>query len=423
MDVLMPQLGETVAEGKISAWFRSVGDRVNVGDNLFEVETDKTAMDVPTTVAGVVAEIRVAAGETVPVGTVVAVIADHAGVAVSTVSPKILITPIRRAERALASRASALPLTAAAPAPKAALAGRPYDPFREVRAPERNYGPARLPSGIPMTPLARRLAAEAGIDLRAVKGSGPRGRIVARDVADGLAGGRCAPVLSGKLASMFDPAFCEIVPHDAGRRRQAMQVAAAKHSVPHFYLRRDIAIDTLLALVEEVNAVDASFPITLRDCVVKALAMALTQIPEANVRWADDHMLRFREVDIAIATSAGNTKVIRTADQKSVGMIARECAASISEPNGAGFQGVSEVCDMSATGVGASAAIVRPPHVMALAIGAVGRCAVVREGQIGTESRVTLTLSCDHRAIDGVGGARLIDACAALLERPLTLIL
>lgn len=180
MDVLMPQLGETVAEGKISTWFKSVGDQVNAGDNLFEVETDKTAMEVPTTVAGVVAEIRVSAGETVPVGTVVAVI-GHAGAPVAPSTPKIHVSPAKAAERAPASRISTTTISTAA-APSKARAGRPYDPFREVRSPERNYGVARLPNGIAITPLARRLAAEAGIDLGAAHGSGPRERVVARDV-------------------------------------------------------------------------------------------------------------------------------------------------------------------------------------------------------------------------------------------------
>jgi pyruvate dehydrogenase E2 component (dihydrolipoamide acetyltransferase) len=421
MDVLMPQLGETVAEGKISAWFKSVGDQVNAGDNLFEVETDKTAMEVPTTVGGVVAEIRVAAGETVPVGTVIAIIADSAGAIKASPPATGLSAPRKPAPRAPAVAPNA-PTVAPSliGAPRAAT---PYDPFREVRAPEHNFGPARLPSGIPITPLARRMASEAGIDLRAINGSGPGGRIVASDVEAGVASAPSAPVLSGKLVGMFDPASFEIVPHDAGRRRQAMQVAAAKRSIPHFYLRRDVSLDPLLTLVEKVNALDPSPQITLRDCVVKALAMALTQVTDANVRWTDDHMLRFRQVDITIATSADNTRAIRAADHKSVGAIARECAASGTEPNGAESQGVSEVWDMSATGVGASAAIVLPPHVTALTIGAIGQYAVVREGAIAIENRCMLTLSCDHRAIDGVVGARLISACAALLERPMALML
>lgn len=420
MDVLMPQLGETVAEGKISTWFKSVGDQVNAGDNLFEVETDKTAMEVPTTVAGVVAEIRVSAGETVPVGTVVAVI-GHAGAPVAPSTPKIHVSPAKAAERAPASRISTTTISTAA-APSKARAGRPYDPFREVRSPERNYGVARLPNGIAITPLARRLAAEAGIDLGAAHGSGPRERVVARDVDASNASARPAPTLSAKLAGLFDPASFEMVPHDAWRRGQAKEIAAAKHSIPHFYVRRDAPLDSLLALIEKVSALDPASHVTLRDCVVKALAVALTQVTEANVRWADDHMLRFQQADIAVGTAEGNTKVVRAANGKGLGAIAGEIAAAESS-DAQQLYGVSTVWDMSASGVAATAAIVRPPHVMALTIGAVERCAVVREGRITVESRSTLTLSCDHRAIDGVVAARLISACAALLERPMALIL
>ena len=423
MDVIMPQLGETVAEGKISGWFKSVGDPVKAGDNLFEVETDKTAMEVPTTIAGVVAEIRVPAGETVPVGTVVAVIVDSAAAmkaSVPAAGQSARHSPHPQAP-ATALKASSV---SAAPIGGPRLAKR-YDPFHEVRAPERNFRAARLSGGIPITPLARRLAAEVGIDLRTIHGSGPGGRIVARDVEQNRVGALPAPSLSAELAGMFDPASFEIIPHDAGRHVQAMQATSAKHSIPHFYLRRDVTIDNLLALIEEVNAVDPSLHIALRDCVVKALAMALTQVPDANVRWNDDHMLRFRQVDIAVGTtSLSTTRVIRAADHKGIPAIAREYAAASSvERNSAGFPGVSEVWDRSAAGIGASAAIVLPPHVTALTIGAAERRAVVRKNNVVVEGRVTLTLSCDHRAIDGVLGARLLDACAALLERPLALFL
>src|SRR5579859_5632598 len=185
MDILMPQLGETVAEGKITTWFKSIGDAVKPGDNLFEIETDKVSMEVPATSAGVLQEIRVAAGEVAPVGAVVAVLTGAAGAAAS---------PTARASAPAVAmslpRAPVAPITQATPMPTAGLApSRPIalDPFREVRTPERNYGPAKLPSGAVVTPLARRLAGEAGIDLGGVAASGPRGRIVAHDVEAAIA--------------------------------------------------------------------------------------------------------------------------------------------------------------------------------------------------------------------------------------------
>src|SRR5215467_5215407 len=200
MDVLMPQLGETVAEGKITKWFKAAGDKVAPGDNLFEIETDKVSMEVPATEAGVLAEVRVGAGEVAPVGAVVAVIAAS-GTAVrpAASSPATAPPPLPKAPAAPA-QAPAATVAAAAPAPTPAPAPAParpiaLDPFREVRTPERNYGPARLASGVTVSPLARRLAAQAGIDLTRLAPSGAHGRILARDVktAIGSAAATAAP--------------------------------------------------------------------------------------------------------------------------------------------------------------------------------------------------------------------------------------
>jgi|tagenome__1003787_1003787.scaffolds.fasta_scaffold20987237_4 pyruvate dehydrogenase E2 component (dihydrolipoamide acetyltransferase) len=418
MDVLMPQLGETVAEGKISAWFKSVGDPVDAGDNLFEVETDKTAMEVPSTVGGVIAEIRVSAGETVPVGTVIAVIGQAgAGVAFS---PKASIRPTTAA-KPTAPKIIA-PAVSIAPAPSLARANLAYDPFREVRTPEHNYGRARLPNGAAITPFARRLAAEARIDVSAVRGSGPNGRVVGQDIEASRTAAPSASPLNAPLAGLFDPASFEIVPHNARQRLLAEQVTAAKGFIPHFYIRRDVALDPLLALLEKVDTLDPGLQITLRDCVVKALAIALTRVPDANVRWTDDQSLRFQDADIGVGTDAGGTAVVRAANGKGLRAIAKAAGAAV-DSDAFEVGGVSAVWDMSASGVDATAAIVRPPHVTALSIGTVEQRAAVREGEIVSESRSTLTLCCDHRAIDGVVGAELMSACVALLERPMMLIL
>jgi pyruvate dehydrogenase E2 component (dihydrolipoamide acetyltransferase) len=420
MDVLMPQLGETVAEGKISAWFKSVGDQVRAGDNLFEVETDKTAMEVPTLVSGVVAEIRVSAGETVPVGTIVAVI-GQAGAAVAAAAPKLPAKAAKMAEPAAAAMISPAAASAVS-APSMARVSVPYDPFREVRAPEHAYGRAGLPHGVAITPLARRLAAEARVDLGTVRGSGPQGRVVARDVEAHKAAAAPRPPPGAQLLGLFDPASFELVAHDSPQRLRAARLVAAKQSIPHFYIRRDVSLDALLALIEKVKALHPALHITLRHCVVKALAVALTQVTGANVRWGGEQMLRFRQADIALGADTGRSTVIRAANGKSLGAIAAEIAAG-TDADAQGSYGVSAVWDMSADGVSATAAIVQPPHVTALSIGAIEQRAVVRKGQIAAESRSTLTLCCDHRAIDGVAGARLMRACVTLLERPMLLIL
>src|SRR5215475_815270 len=222
MDVLMPQLGETVAEGKITKWFKSAGEKVQPGDNLFEIETDKTSMEVPAIEAGVLAEIRVPAGDVAAVGAIVAVIsADGKTTTVAT-------APATAASRPQPGRAPAPSLVPAssitAPAPRAPAAPVALDPFREVRTPERNYGPARLASGTVVTPLARRLAAESGVDLGAVHPTGPHGRIVARDIVSAVArGGRLRPATPGstpatvspeKITALYAPGSYEEVPLD-----------------------------------------------------------------------------------------------------------------------------------------------------------------------------------------------------------------
>jgi len=308
----------------------------------------------------------------------VAVIEDRVGGTVAPAAIKTPAAPKKEAERKSASSVSAAAAQMTpAQAPELRRANTPYDPFREIRPPERNYGSARLPDGTAITPLARRRAAEASIDLSRVRGSGPRGRVVAQDVAA-----------------------------HAG----AAEAAAEKHSIPHFNVRRDISLDPVLGLIEKVNAHDPALRITLRDCVVKAFAAALTQVPE----------LRLQQADIVIEAAGANAKVIRAANGKGLGAIANEAAAA---SDAAERDGVAAVCDMSARGAGAAAAIVRPPHIAALTVGAIEQGAAVHDGRITAESRCTLTLSCDHRAVDDVVGAKLMSACATVLERPMMLIL
>src|SRR5271157_4114650 len=213
MNILMPQLGETVAEGKITKWFKSAGDAVKPGDNLFEIETDKTSMEVPATEAGILREIRVLEGEVAPVGAIVGVIGDAAGATASAPSGPAPARP--------ASRVATAPVDDRAPLPASKAPQPPIklDPFFEVRTPDRNFGPARLPGGVTVTPLARRLAAEAGIDLKRLPGSGPRGRIVANDVESAprpsapqaspvpIAGGRTAE----EIKALYDPGSYEEV--------------------------------------------------------------------------------------------------------------------------------------------------------------------------------------------------------------------
>ena len=367
MDVLMPQLGETVAEGKISKWFVKAGDAVKPGDNLFEIETDKVSMEVPAIAAGTLAAIHVQAGEIAPVGAVVAII-QGSGEAVSTSKPQAPLTPakagvqgqelgprFRGDERA--ERPSATPRPA------------PMEPFREVRTPERNYGPARLPGGTTVTPLARRLAGEAGIDLTRLKGSGPHGRILARDVEEARTAPSPAPALAA--ASIM--------------------------------LTADIAIARALALCEEANTVQKT-ELELTDVVIKAWAVALQRVTPSE------------RADIALMLG-GTRSTIHDAAAKSLTAIA------LARRDGADGSASSAISIPGVAGITSIADAPRPPQTTLLSVGEPRRAPIeAPDGTVRFVTVVTVTLACDPRSLDAAQGAALLSTFKGLVERPVTMI-
>ena len=436
MDLLMPQLGETVAEGKITKWFKSAGDAVKPGDNLFEIETDKVSMEVPSTTTGTLSEIRVVAGEVAPVGAVVGIIADGSGAAAS---PSASTPP----PPPKAPPAMPAPPRAAAPAP-ARQAAQPIklDPFFEVRTPERNFGPAKLPGGITVTPLARRLAGEAGIDLSRLHGSGPYGRIVARDIQAVPRPSRAGVVSEGpsaaELKALYAPDSYDEVPLDGMRKTIAARLTQAA-TVPHFYLMTDVVIDRLLALREEANGAapkdrdgNPAFKISLNDFMVRALALALQRVPAANAIWAGDRMLRFKHSDIGIAVALEGgliTPVIRNAEAKSLSAISAEAKDLSARARGKKLQpseyqgGSSAISNLGMHNVREFTAIINPPHASILAVGAARRQAVEKpDGGVAFASMISITLSCDHRVLDGALGAELLSAIRTLIEQPVGLL-
>jgi pyruvate dehydrogenase E2 component (dihydrolipoamide acetyltransferase) len=441
MNILMPQLGETVAEGKITQWFKSAGDAVKPGDNLFEIETDKVSMEVPATEAGVLSEIRVLAGEVAPVGAVVGVIGGTVGAAASA--------PERPSAAAGAPKTAVAPPKIQPASDRASPAKAPQqpiklDPFFEVRTPERNFGPARLPGGIVVTPLARRLASEAGIDLSRLSGSGPRGRIVARDVDSAprpaVAGPAFAEGLStNQVKAFYHPGSYEEVPLDAMRKTVAARMQQAKQTIPHFYLTADFAIDRLIAIREEANAAapkdgdgNPAFKLSLNDFVIRALALALQRVPAANAAWAGDRILRFRHSDIGVAVALDGgliAPIIRAAETKSLSAISAEMkdlAARAREKKlkPADYQGgAAAISNLGMYGVREFSAIINPPQATILAVGAARRQAVEKaDGGVAFASMLTATLSCDHRVVDGALGAELLAAIKALIETPVTML-
>jgi pyruvate dehydrogenase E2 component (dihydrolipoamide acetyltransferase) len=443
MDVLMPQLGETVSEGRITQWFKAVGEAVKPGENLFEIETDKVSMEVPAITAGVLTEIRIPAGEVAPVGAVVAVIRDAAG---------------EQPQAAPAAGSAPMPASsgppripdAVGPASVARLEVRPQpfilDPFREVRTPERNYGPARLASGAIATPLARRLAGDAGIDLARVTGSGPRGRIVGRDVEAAITA-KARPVEPAiargpsavEVKALYRDAPHEEVPLDAMRRAIAARLMQAKQTIPHFYLSLDIELDNILKLRAEANAAapktkdgTPAFKLTLTDFMIKAWALALQRVAAANAVWAEDRILRFRHSDIGVAVALEGgllTPVIRQAELKTVTTISAEMKELAARARARRLMpeeyqgGSTTISNLGMHGISAFAGVINPPQATLLAIGAAHRWPVeIEGGGFRFASRMTVTLSCDHRVVDGALGAELLGAFKALIENPVRML-
>jgi len=439
MDVLMPQLGETVAEGKITKWFKTAGDEVKQGDNLFEIETDKVSMEVPSTTTGVLAEIRVAAGAVAPVGAVVGVIADGGGTTTAG-SKAIESKPLPQPADRGTGRDAPVGAVNADERPPVAL-----DPFFEVRTPQRNYGPARLPGGATVTPLARRLAGEAGIDLTQLRGSGPRGRILARDIADAPRPAGAMPHVTAagpgaaEIKALFEPGSYQEVPLDGMRRTIVARLTQATQTIPHFYLTADADIGRLTALREEANNAapkdrdgNAAFKLSVNDFIIRALALGLQKVPAANAVWAGDRILRFAHSDIGVAVALEGgliTPVIRHAETKSLSAISAEMKDLVTRARGkklkpAEYQGgAAAISNLGMHGVREFSAIINPPHATILAVGAARRQAIeTDDGGVGFASVLSLTLSCDHRVVDGALGAELLAAVKRLIESPVTML-
>jgi pyruvate dehydrogenase E2 component (dihydrolipoamide acetyltransferase) len=420
MNVLMPQLGETVTEGTIAKWYKSVGDTVAAGDVLFEIETDKTSMEVPALAGGILAEIRAQKGQTVPVNAVVCVITADGKVSIETAPAEIATATV--------APAKAVPAAAPAPQPVAPppAVKRDIDPFNSVQSPPKNFGKATLPSGAKITPLARRLAAEAGVDLSTLQGSGPYGRIVAADIK------RAQPAQAAAApAAAAGNAYREI-PLDGMRRTIAKRLVESKQTVPHFYLSTDVSVEALLALRQQINALSPK-RISVNDFIVKAYALALQKVPAANAIWAEDKLLQYERSDIGVAVAIEGgliTPVVRSADVKSLATVSAEIAdlakrARERKLKPAEYQGgTGTVSNLGMYGIRQFSAIVNPPQATILAVGAAERRPdEAADGSIRFASKLTVTLSVDHRVVDGAVAGELLAAFRTLVEAPLSLLL
>ncbi|HWZ39252.1 MAG TPA: pyruvate dehydrogenase complex dihydrolipoamide acetyltransferase [Bradyrhizobium sp.] len=443
INILMPALSPTMEKGNLAKWLKKEGDKVKSGDVIAEIETDKATMEVEAVDEGTIAKIVVPEGtQDVPVNDVIAVLAGDgedvkaAGASAGAARPAAAPTPAPAKAEAPAPQ----PAAAAAPAPKPAAAPPPQ---AASPAPQAN-GHGRIFS----SPLARRLAKEAGIELGRINGTGPHGRVIARDVEEaksgkGLkapaaapgAGPAIAPSMSDKqILALFEPGSYEIVPHDGMRRTIAQRLTASIQNVPHFYLTIDCDIGKLLVAREEINAAAPKdkekkplYKISVNDFVIKAMAVALQKIPNCNVSWTEGGMVKHKHSDIGVAVAMPGgliTPIIRKAETKTLSTISNEMKDFAARARARKLKpeeyqgGTTAVSNLGMYGINHFTAVINPPHATILAVGTSEERPVVRAGRIEIAHMMSVTLSCDHRAIDGALGAELIGAFKQLIENP-----
>ena len=445
-NILMPALSPTMTEGTLTRWLKKEGEPIKAGDVIAEIETDKATMEVEAVDEGVLGKILIGDGtENVAVNAPIAILVDK-GEAVPSEAPA---APAPKPTAAPAAKAAAPEPTAARPAARPeAVAARP--------TPAAN---GHAPSGerIFVSPLARRMAMQAGIDLSSLRGSGPNGRIVRADIQSAQAGGAPAgqgpaagpPPATGAATSPAVPlgkatapaitAPHKVVPHSTMRKVIARRLSESTATIPHFYVSMDIEIDAMIALMSQLNAKSApkdtpgAYLITINDMVIKAAAATLRKVPAVNASWTDDGMALYDDVDISVAVSIPDgliTPIIRQADTKGLSTISREMK-DLAGRSRAGklkpeeFQGGGfSISNMGMFGVSAFTAIINPPQSAILAVAAGRKRPVVnKDGELAIATVMTCTLAVDHRVADGALGATWMRTFKQVVEDPLSLLL
>ncbi len=446
INILMPALSPTMEKGNLAKWLKKEGDKVKSGDVIAEIETDKATMEVEAVDEGTIAKILVPEGtQDVAVNDVIAVLAgDGEDVKAAGASAGAKAAPApTKAEAAPPKPASSAPAAAPTPSATPVLQSAAPAPQAASAAPQVN-GHGRTFS----SPLARRLAKEAGIDIARIAGTGPHGRVVARDVAEAKTGKglqapaaapgatpALAPSMSDKqILALFEPGSYEIVPHDGMRRTIAQRLTAAVQTIPTFYLTIDCEIGRLLAAREEINAAAPKdkekkplYKLSVNDFVIKAMAVALQKIPDCNVSWTEGGMVKHKHSDIGVAVAMPGgliTPIIRKAETKTLSAISNEMKDFAARARARKLKpeeyqgGTTAVSNLGMYGINHFTAVINPPHATILAVGTSEERPVVRSGKIEIAQMMSVTLSCDHRAIDGALGAELIGAFKTLIENP-----
>lgn len=447
IDIIMPALSPTMEAGTLAKWLVDVGDAVEPGDIIAEVETDKATMEVEAVDEGTVAKLVVPAGsEGVKVNAVIAILAaegeDAGAAAKGGAVPAKAEAPKAEApaEAPTAQTAAAAPV-----APKPVANGA-----APVAAGERTFA----------SPLARRIAKDAGVDVSAVTGSGPHGRVVKADVEAALAGGgvakvapapAAAPAVGGAPAAkpmsdeavlkLFEQGSYDLVPHDNMRKTIARRLVEAKSTIPHFYLTLDCELDALLKLRSELNAAAPikktdkgdvpAYKLSVNDMIIKAMAQALVAVPDANASWTETAMVKHKHADVGVAVSIPGgliTPIVRKADQKTLSVISNEMKDLAKRARDRKLKpeeyqgGTTAVSNLGMFGIKDFAAVINPPHATILAVGAGEERAVVKGGEVKIATVMSVTLSTDHRAVDGALGAELLGAFKRIIENPMAML-
>jgi len=437
-NILMPALSPTMEKGNLARWMKKEGDKVRSGDVIAEIETDKATMEYEAVDDGTLAKIVVPEGtQDVAVNSVIAVLANEG-------------EDVKSAASAAKGGPQAAPKPTPVPAP---TAGEKPVPAVSAAAPK---VPPPLPPAQPSrganrvfsSPLARRLAKESNIDLNRVQGSGPHGRVIARDIEQAKSGkalripaggGMIAPAMSdAQILSLYEDGSYDLVPHDGMRRTIAQRLTASVQTIPHFYETMDCDIGRLMAARDEINAAapkdkdgKPAYKLSVNDFVIKALALALQRVPDANVSWTEAGMLRHKHSDIGVAVALPGgliTPIVRNAESKSLSSISNEMRDLAARARSRKLKpqeyqgGTSSVSNLGMYGIKDFTAVINPPQSTILAVGAGEERAVVRNGKIEAATIMSVTLSCDHRSVDGALGAELIRAFKMLIESPVMMV-
>jgi len=426
IDVFMTQLSPTMTEGKIARWLKKEGDTLESGEIMAEVETDKATMEMEVVDEGVMHKILAPEGSTVAVGTAIAVIAEDGEEVPADYVPE--------------SSTEATPAVEPAPEPAVQQAVEAVAPAPVESAP----APVARTGRIKASPLARRLAKQKGINLAAIQGSGPNGRIVKADIE---AASRRGISLGGSTAAVTPPPARPLpqgpLPYHADefdrvensmmRKAIARRLSESKQQVPHFYLSVDVAMDRLMDLRAQLNeAADGAFRLSVNDFIIKAVAKALTDVPAANASWTDSDTLMHKHAHISVAVAIEGgliTPVIRFAEQKGITDISAEVKELAGRARAGELKpeeysgGTFSISNLGMYGVKQFAAIVNPPEGAILAVGGTEERAVVENGAVIVRKMMTLTLSCDHRVVDGAVGAEFLAALKKHIEMPASVLI